>query len=194
VKVFPESYRKKVERDNREKKEGSGYLKVGMAEQVDETRFMEDAVEDEAEKGEDTDEGWQKDSQSPVAGRMSETMEDLERIQESQFVTNDEVKECVQDCIDCFRTCNETIIKCLTLGGKHAEREHVNLLIDCAEISNTNAEFMLRNSTYYPQTCGLTADICDECADICERFEDSFMKECGSVCRRCAESCREMAR
>jgi len=132
--------------------------------------------------------------ESPMAGRMTGTMEELERIQESLFVMSDEVKECIQDCLDCFKTCTETSVRCLKIGGKHAENEHINLMLDCSKICNLNADFMLRNSSYYPQTCGITADICDECADICDRFEDDFMKECASVCRRCAESCREMAR
>ena len=154
----------------------------------DEPRF-EDAKDEDEE-----DEMLHGETQSQVAGRMTGTMEDLERIQESEFIMSEEVRECIQDCLDCFRTCNQTLIRCLGMGGRHAEVEHLNLIMDCARICNTNADFMLRNSTYYPQTCGLTADICDECADTCDRFEDDFMKECASVCRRCAESCREMAR
>lgn len=146
------------------------------------------------ETQEDTEEGWVAENQSPVAGRMSGTMEELERLQSSENITSDEVRECLKDCLDCYQTCTETTTKCLKMGGKHAENEHLNLLMDCARMCNTNADFILRNSTYYPQTCGITADICDECADTCDRFEDDFMKECASVCRRCAESCREMAR
>ncbi len=40
------------------------------------------------------------------------------------------------------------------MGGKHAEPEHLNLLMDCARICVTNADFMLRKSKYYQQTCG----------------------------------------
>lgn len=143
---------------------------------------------------EDLEENWNPEKQSPMAGRISGTMEELERIQSSEIMSSEEVQECLKDSLDCYRSCSETIIRCLIMGGKHAEYEHINLLMDCAKMCNTNADFMLRNSTYYPQTCGITADICDECADTCDRFEDDFMKECASVCRRCAESCREMAR
>lgn len=131
---------------------------------------------------------------TPMAGRITGTMEELERIQESLFVMSDEVKECIQDSLDCYKICTETSARCLKMGGKHADIEHINLIVDCSKMCNLNADFMLRNSSYYPQTCGITADICDECADTCDRFEDDFMKECASVCRRCAESCREMAR
>jgi hypothetical protein len=143
---------------------------------------------------EDNPDEMQIETQSQVAGRLTGTMEDLERMQESKFLMSEEVRECIQDCLDCFRTCNQTLLRCLSMGGKHAKLEHVNLIMDCARICNTNVDFMLRNSAYYPQSCGLTADICDECSDVCERFEDGFMKECALVCSRCAESCREMAR
>jgi hypothetical protein len=161
---------------------------------VDEKHYSEETAEDESQAKEDSDEEWATKNQSSVVGRISGTMEELERIQSSEAITSDEVRECIKDSLDCYQTCSETVIRCLTMGGKHAANEHLNLLMDCAKICNTNADFMLRNSTYYPQICGITADICDECADTCDRFDDDFMKECASACRRCAESCREMAR
>jgi hypothetical protein len=164
------------------------------AQNVPEKSYPEQTSEDEAQTQEDIDEGWAEKNQSPLTGRMSGTMEELERIQSSESIASEEVHQCLRDSIDCYQTCTETILRCLGMGGKHAESEHINLLMDCARICNTNADFMLRNSTYYPQTCGICADICDECADNCDRFEEDFMKECASVCRRCAESCREMAR
>jgi hypothetical protein len=154
----------------------------------------EPSEDTKAQTQEDAEEGWEERPQSPLAGRMSGTMEDLERMQISEMMASDEVQQCLRDCIDSYRFCTETVHRCLSMGGNHAEADHINLLLDCARICNTNADFMLRNSTYYPQTCGITADICDECADNCDRFDDDFMKECASVCRRCAESCREMAR
>ncbi len=159
---------------------------------VNDRDYSEKVLEDQA--AEESDEEWTEGNQSPLTGRMSGTMEELERIQSSEMMTSEEVRECLKDSLDCYQTCTETTQRCLSMGGKHAAQEHINLLMDCAKICNTNADFMLRNSTYYPQTCGITADICDECGDACDRFEDDFMKECASVCRRCAESCREMAR
>ena len=159
----------------------------------DNTSYSEE-TEDEAQTTEDADEGWENKNPSPLTGRISTTMEELERIQSSEAVASSEVRECMKDSLDCYQACTETTLRCLTMGGKHAEYKHLNLLLDCARICNTNADFMLRNSPYFPQTCGITADICDECADNCDRFTDDFMKECARVCRRCAESCREMAR
>ncbi len=161
---------------------------------VDDKGHTGDTSDDEAQDEEEAGDQWSSENQSPIAGKMSGSMEELERAQGPEVMSSDEVRECLKDCLDCYQTCTETTIKCLTIGGKYAEFEHLNLLMDCAKICDINANFILRNSTYYPQTCGLTADICDECADICDRFDDDFMKECASVCRRCAESCREMAR
>lgn len=155
--------------------------------------YSGEALENKAQDDED-DEEWTGEPHPPIAGKMTGSMEQLERMQGSELIASVEVRECIKDCLDSYRTCTETTTKCLSMGGKHAKLEHLNLLTDCAKICNTNADFMLRNSTYYPQTCGITADICDECADSCDRFEDDFMRECASVCRRCAESCREMAR
>lgn len=190
MKALPESYSKpEKDLDTPRNPDESNRTEARNMKEHDEPRFIKSDIDKE-----ETDETWQGETQSQVAGRMTGTMEDLERIQESEFIMSEEVRECIQDCLDCFKTCNQTLIRCLGMGGRHAEMEHLNLIMDCARICNTNADFMVRNSTYYPQSCGLTADICDECADTCDRFEDDFMKECASVCRRCAESCREMAR
>jgi len=156
--------------------------------------YTGDETEDEALPQEEDDEELSMKNESPLAGRMAGSMEHLERIQSSEVLSIDEVRECLRDSLDCYQTCTETIARCLITGGKHAAYEHLNLLMDCSKICNTNADFIIRNSPYYPQICGITADMCDECADNCDRFDEDFMKECSAVCRRCAESCREMAR
>ena len=152
-----------------------------------------DEVSGEGGAKEDIDEGWNARNHSQLSDRISRPVEAVERIQSSKMANGAEVRECLEDSFDCLQTCTETMIKCLAMGGKYARPEHVNLLLDCARICNTNADFILRNSIYFPQICGMTADICDECADNCDRFDDDFMRECANVCRHCAESCREMA-
>ena len=49
---------------------------------------------------------------------------------------------------DCHDICLQTVSHCLEKGGDHARTEHVTLLLDCAEICQTAANFMLRNSSY----------------------------------------------
>jgi hypothetical protein len=90
--------------------------------------------------------------------------------------------------------CAETTIHCLEKGGKHAERSHITLMLDCADICRTSADFMIRNSDFHDLTCEACAEICVRCAEDCEHFpEDRQMENCAQMCRACAESCHLMA-
>lgn len=109
-------------------------------------------------------------------------------------ITQD-MRNCIQNCTDCHNICTETAQHCLDMGGKHAEESHIRLLLDCAGICATSANFMLRGSDFHGKTCGVCAEICEKCADECERLADGdeLMLRCAETCRRCAASCREMA-
>jgi hypothetical protein len=105
-----------------------------------------------------------------------------------------DMETCIRNCLDCHRTCLETISHCLKKGGRHAEPAHIGLLIDCAQICITSADFMIRGSDYHKATCGACATLCEACAKDCESMaDDAAMKRCAETCRRCAESCRQVA-
>jgi len=105
-----------------------------------------------------------------------------------------EMRRCIENCSDCHNVCVETIAHCLELGGKHAEAAHIRLLMDCAEICLTSANYMLRGSELHVRTCAVCAEVCERCAESCEALgDDPLMKQCAEICRRCAESCRQMA-
>lgn len=108
---------------------------------------------------------------------------------------SNEMRDCITNCSDCHTVCVETSAHCLELGGEHAAAHHIRLLLDCAQICATSADFMLRGSKLHARTCGVCADICEQCADECERMAggDDVMLRCAETCRRCAESCRKMA-
>jgi hypothetical protein len=82
------------------------------------------------------------------------------------------MRECIDECQECHAACVETSAHCLTMGGKHASYEHQTLLLDCAQICQTSADFMLRGSALHRETCRVCADVCDRCADACERMGD----------------------
>ena len=104
------------------------------------------------------------------------------------------MQECIQNCTDCHRICVETVAYCLQQGGKHAEPAHIRTLLDCAEICQTSANFMLRGSEFHASTCGVCGEVCAACADACAAMgDDAQMQACAEACRRCAESCRQMA-
>lgn len=105
------------------------------------------------------------------------------------------MQQCIDDCLECHSICLETVTHCLQMGGKHAEPRHIRLLLDCAEICQTSANFMLRGSDLHGHTCRVCAEVCTACAKDCERFsDDAQMMACAEMCRRCAASCQEMAR
>jgi hypothetical protein len=105
------------------------------------------------------------------------------------------MRECINNCTNCHNICLETVTHYLQMGGKHAEASHIRLLLDCAEICATSANFMLRGSDLHARTCGVCAEVCDRSAIECERIgpDDQMMQRCAEMCRRCADTCRRMA-
>ena len=41
---------------------------------------------------------------------------------------NDEMQQCIQNCLDCHSMCLNTIAYCLEQGGHHAEPSHIRLM------------------------------------------------------------------
>ena len=111
-----------------------------------------------------------------------------------QMTMTSAMRECIHTCLDCHSICMETVTHCLTLGGEHAEASHIGLLLDCAQICQASADFMLRSSHRHIEMCGLCAQICRACAEECSRTAggDETMRRCAETCSRCADSCRRM--
>jgi len=104
------------------------------------------------------------------------------------------MQECIQECKIGSQVCLVNVTHCLEKGGRHAEPQHIRLLLDCAEICQTSANFMIRGSELHARTCGVCTEVCEACARSCESFkDDAEMQRCAEACRRCAQSCREMA-
>lgn len=106
---------------------------------------------------------------------------------------NPKMDNCIQNCLDCFKICEQTIAECYAKGGAHVEQDHITLLHSCAEICQTSAKFMMLKSKFHTETCGVCAEVCQECANSCDSMDDEFMKKCAEMCRKCAQSCREMS-
>ena len=102
------------------------------------------------------------------------------------------MQSCIQECQKCHAVClGMASTHCLELGGAHVEPNHFRLMLACAEICQTAANFMLINSPLHTRTCAVCAEVCDECAQNCEQVGN--MDECVEACRHCAESCRQMS-
>jgi hypothetical protein len=102
------------------------------------------------------------------------------------------MQSCIDICNRCAQTCLQTAMnQCLEMGGRHVEPEHFRLMINCAEICQLSANFMLSSSPFHTRTCEVCAEVCEACAKDCASIGD--MDECVSICRKCAESCKQMA-
>lgn len=98
----------------------------------------------------------------------------------------------IKACLDCHSMCLQTAMNyCLEQGGRHVGAAHLRLMLNCAELCQTSANFMLSNSLSHGRVCGVCAEVCEACARSCEEIGD--MRECREECLRCAKSCRSMA-
>jgi hypothetical protein len=66
---------------------------------------------------------------------------------------NTKTEECIKACVECHHVCLEmAMTHCLPLGGKHTEPDHFRLMMNCAEICQTSANFMLSGSDLHHLT------------------------------------------
>ncbi len=101
------------------------------------------------------------------------------------------MQDAIKACLDCHSMCLQTAMNfCLERGGRHVEQQHFRLMINCAELCQTSANFMLSDSPLHGRVCAICAEACEACAKSCEKVGD--MRECAEECQRCAKSCRSM--
>ncbi|HEX4302098.1 MAG TPA: four-helix bundle copper-binding protein [Rhizomicrobium sp.] len=103
-----------------------------------------------------------------------------------------DVTDCIDTCLDCHKLCLGTAMThCLEMGGEHVAPPHFRMMIDCAAICATAADFMLHKSQFHRETCRLCAIVCEACAEDCERV--GGMEDCVKACWACAKQCQKMA-
>ena len=102
-----------------------------------------------------------------------------------------EIQQCIQDCLECHAVCKRTADACRKAGGEHGTDEHVNMLLDCAEICLTAVHFMQHNSPLYGYVCQATAQVTNHCAGECERMGDV---DCANACRNASWSCEQLTK
>lgn len=106
--------------------------------------------------------------------------------------TDQAMQACIEACSHCHQVCLQTAMNhCLKTGGKHVEAEHFRLMMSCAEICQTSANFQLSSSHFSHRLCEVCAEVCEACGADCEKI--GGMDECVEACEQCAESCRKMA-
>lgn len=101
------------------------------------------------------------------------------------------MQDAIKACLDCHNMCLRMATGyCLERGGRHVEQEHFRLMLNCAELCQTSANFMLSDSPLHSRVCLICAETCEACAKSCEQVGD--MRECVEECQSCAKSCRTM--
>jgi hypothetical protein len=104
------------------------------------------------------------------------------------------MSDCLDLCIASHRMCLGTVAYATKQGRPLATAELLAMLTDCAEICQTTANSMLRQSSLHRIMCRACADTCERCAQECRRHaEDRQMVRCSAACEECAASCRMMA-
>lgn len=107
---------------------------------------------------------------------------------------SEQMQECINQCWSCRDHCQKTLFNyCLLEGGKHVDHSHVKIMIDCIDICQLVADFMVRHSIFSNLLCKICSQICTKCAEECEKIGDERMKECAQICRECAKSCNDMS-
>lgn len=107
----------------------------------------------------------------------------------------DMLQSCIEECLNCHVACTTSAQYCLSQTGEKAGADHVGLLLDCAEMCQTSANFMLRGSPYHTITCLACAELCRACEESCRAVDpdDEQLRLCADQCASCAESCERMS-
>jgi hypothetical protein len=108
-----------------------------------------------------------------------------------QHAMTPDMRKCVEACQRCHNLCLQAATgHAVEPAGGQVDPAHFRLLIDCAEICQASANFMLRGSHFHDHACQLCVIICDACARDCEQV--GGLADCMHACQRCAESCRQI--
>ena len=104
-----------------------------------------------------------------------------------------EMQACVQACMDCHRACTEMMMQCMKMGN--CDSNAMKTMMDCAQMCQMCADFMMRDSMMSPKVCMMCEEMCRMCAAACEPMakNDSMMMDCMKACLACAETCKTMA-
>ena len=98
-----------------------------------------------------------------------------------------QAEHCLELCQALHDACLHTVHESLKRGGAYASARHINLLLDCATITHTTRDLLLRHSELHEVAAEACAVICLACAKTCAHAADD---ELAFLCRRCAKACQ----
>ena len=91
---------------------------------------------------------------------------------------------------NCAAACEQCADACLDEDNVESMIACIRLDRDCADICNTAARLLSRNTDANIALIELCKDICGQCAKECESHDHEHCQRCAHACRRCEEQCR----
>ena len=82
------------------------------------------------------------------------------------------------------------MVHCVPPDAHGIDEALCTLLLNCSDISQMTANFILNGSPYQEPLLRLCAEICEACAKACSDIED--FEECVAACYTCADACRSL--
>ena len=93
----------------------------------------------------------------------------------------------------CATECTRCYDACMFDKNKDALQRCMMMDRDCADICNTTAAILERDTENADILLRLCVEICERCADECEKHQHEHCKKCAQACRECAELCHHHA-
>jgi hypothetical protein len=104
------------------------------------------------------------------------------------------LRDAVEDCLDTYAMCKETVAYCLEAGGPFADGHLIVTLMTCADTCKNTAEFIVVETDLAGMSCGFCAIVCERCAERCEAMpDDEQMDLCAERVRKTAGACLAVA-
>jgi hypothetical protein len=104
----------------------------------------------------------------------------------------DNVQACIDSCLRGQRECIMTLTYLRDMGGAHIDPVRIRSLLDCADVCQAAATFLMRGSHRHIEMCAVAARISRDCADACDGTNDQQLRKCVEACRTCEATCREL--
>ena len=114
-------------------------------------------------------------------------------MQTQTFAQNPKMNECIDACNETHEAALRTLAWATSEGSDAATPEFVRLLADCAEITQTAANFMLRGSELHHETCKACEEVCEAVFEACEQSGIDEVEDFKDQVKTCADQCREMS-
>ena len=100
-----------------------------------------------------------------------------------------ETKTCVAALQACHATCLQfATFDCMQGNYPRVGPNQFRLMLDCAELCQTAANFLIRDSDHYLRVCREALVICEDLASDCRKFPG--MEAILAACDECVSACR----